>query len=74
MKSQTVSLNTDPEALIAEEAAARFLGVSARFMQKHRCQGDGPPVVRLSSRCVRYRRRDLIDWAEARRTTSSTAA
>lgn len=45
--------------LIDENDAARFLGLRPRTMQKFRYEGGGPNFVRLSSRCVKYRRLDL---------------
>lgn len=66
MKPTALPTNTDPDALLDETAAARFLGMSVRFLQKHRNLGDGPPVVRLSIRAVRYRRRDLVNWVESK--------
>lgn len=53
-------------ALIDEKVAAEFLGLTGRTMQKLRQRGDGPRYVRISSRCLRYRRCDLRAYAEAR--------
>lgn len=52
--------------LIDERKAAEFLGLSARHMQGLRSRGGGPIYVRISSRCVRYRRVELRQWAEER--------
>lgn len=68
---KTISLH-DPNALLDEQGAARFLGTSQRFLQKRRSQGDGPPFLRLSARCVRYKRDDLAGWAESHRRTSTS--
>ncbi len=35
-------------------------------MQALRQRGGGPKFVRISCRCIRYRRADLREWAEAR--------
>ena len=51
-------------ALINETEAARFLGVSVRSMQGFRYRGGGPRFVRISSRCIKYRRIDLRAWSE----------
>ena len=53
------------DSLITEREAAAFLGLSARFLQNRRTRGGGPPFVRISGRCVRYRRRALIAWSDA---------
>lgn len=65
-------ISVDPDALETEQSAAGFLGVTPRALQKWRITGTGPQFVRISGRCVRYRRRDLIVWAETR-LKSSTA-
>ncbi len=61
---ETTQTNHDPEILLREEQAARFLGVSPRALANWRSKGDGPTVIRISGRCLRYRRKDLIVWIE----------
>lgn len=56
----------DPDALVDESKAAALLDVSLRALQAWRQHGGGPLFVRISSRCIRYRRCDLFAWAEAR--------
>ena len=66
----------DPEALIPEKRAAEFLGLSIKTLQKRRVTGDGPRYRRISSRCIRYTRADLIAWSNslARTSTSDSTA
>ena len=59
-------------ALINEKAAARFLDLEPRTMQGLRQRGGGPDFIRISSRCIRYRRIDLREWAEARMRSSTS--
>ena len=59
-------------ALIGEKSAANYLGLKARTMQGFRYRGGGPRYIRLSSRCLRYRRTDLREWADARVRTSTS--
>ena len=68
----TETLSLDLDALILERLAADFLGVTPRALQKWRMTGAGPKFVRISSRCVRYRRRDLVEWAQAHLKTSTS--
>lgn len=68
----TGPLNLDPDALISEQFAADFLGVTPRALQKWRMTGAGPRFVCISSRCVRYRRRDLVEWAQAHLKASTS--
>lgn len=69
-----VTTTHDLEALIPEKRAAEELGLSIKTLQKRRVTGDGPKFLRVSSRCVRYRRADLIAWANSlvRTSTSDT--
>ena len=60
------------QTLIDEKIAADFLGLSDRSLQSYRQKGGGPHYIRLSSRCLRYRRIDLREWAEARVRTSTS--
>ena len=57
--------------LVDQDAAARFLGLVPRTLQKFRQHGIGPRYVAISPRCVRYRRVDLRAWAEERLRTST---
>ncbi len=58
--------------LIDETAAAEFLNLSVRSLQGYRYKGGGPRFVRISSRCVKYRRIDGREWAEARLCSSTS--
>lgn len=58
--------------LITERQAAGLLGVSPRALQKWRSDGRGPPLVGISSRCIRYRKHDLFDWATNRLRKSTS--
>lgn len=59
-------------SLIPESVAAEFLGLKTRSMQAKRQRGGGPIFVRLSARCVRYRRIDLRKWSEERLRNSTS--
>ena len=59
-------------SLIDEKAAAVFLSLTDRTMQGYRQKGGGLKYIHLSSRCLRYRRIDLHNWAEARVRTSTS--
>ena len=58
--------------LIDERPASEFVNLKPRTLQGLRYRGGGPPFVRLSARCVKYRRIDLLRWAEARLRTSTS--
>jgi excisionase family DNA binding protein len=55
---------TDPDSLVTEVQAAKFLNISIRTLQAWRIKLAGPRFVRVG-RAIRYRRSDLIAWIEA---------
>lgn len=54
------------DRLMDEREAADVLCYSVRALQNWRHRGGGPKFVRVSARSIRYRRRDLLDWINAR--------
>jgi len=64
--------SSDDLRLLSEKDLARLTGFSVRSYQKWRVQGSGPPYLRFSSRCVRYRQREVQLWLneKLRRSTS----
>ncbi|HVR73907.1 MAG TPA: helix-turn-helix domain-containing protein [Planctomycetota bacterium] len=53
--------------------AAEYLGVSTRTLEDWRIRGGGPPFIRISCKCVRYRLIDLDEWSRQRLATSTSA-
>jgi len=60
------------ESLITEKEAAVILGYTPRALQNWRVRGGGPRYVDVSSRSIRYRRRDLFDWVKTRLRTNTS--
>ncbi|EDZ47175.1 conserved hypothetical protein [Rhodobacterales bacterium Y4I] len=60
------------DGFIEERTAADFLCQSVRTIQKWRVTGYGPKFYK-SGRSVRYRRRDLLTWADNRRHGSTSS-
>ena len=60
------------DSFIDEKAGADFLGLTPRTMQGYRQKGGGPRYAALSSRCLRYTRRWLREWAETRIRSSTS--
>ena len=60
------------DKLVDEKSAAEFLSYSTRALQNWRLRGGGPPYVKVSSRSVRYRLRELIAWSEDHLQTSTS--
>jgi len=51
-------------------AAADYLGLSPKYLEKLRWLGGGPAFYRLGG--IRYLQRDLDVWRETRRRTSTS--
>jgi predicted DNA-binding transcriptional regulator AlpA len=62
----------DPQRLLREDEAALLLGYSTRALQNWRIRGGGPLFVKVSARSIRYRRADLIAWADERIRASTS--
>lgn len=56
------------------DEAAEILDIAPRSLEKKRQEGTGPPFVRLSPKCVRYRLIDLIKYQEAHLKTNTLYA
>ena len=70
--SSNATVQTE-ETFLRTTAAAKFLGVSPRYLESLRVKGGGPVFYRLGNRrCVRYKFEDLADWAEEGRSLSTS--
>ena len=50
---------------ITEKQAAKKLALAPRTLRNWRVRGCGPPFIRISARCIRYRVSDIEAWASA---------
>ena len=62
----------EQDGLLTAQEAAAYLGLTPRFLEMRRFNGNGPPYIRISSRCVRYLQSDLQAWVEDLRRTSTS--
>jgi len=67
-----IPIPQDPYALMDEKVAAAFCNLKRRGMQNLRLVGGGPKFVRISSRCVKYRKIDLIAWSQEKLKRSTS--
>lgn len=72
MTAFTQTHTSDLDTLIDEKEAASMVCYSVRALQNWRHRGGGPAFVKVSARSVRYRRRDILAWIEAR-TVANTS-
>ena len=64
-------MDTTTSDMLNQREAAKLIGVSPFTMNGWRHRRTGPPFIRISSRCVKYRRADVLAWLEARRVETS---
>jgi len=74
MQYQNLGFDYELDRLVDERQAAAFLGYTVRALQNWRLRGNGPRFVKVSSRSVRYRRRDLLAWIEERLRSHTSEA
>jgi hypothetical protein len=55
------------EMLLREGNAAALADLTANTFRRYRQLGLGPDYIRVSPRCIRYRREDVLRWLESRR-------
>ncbi len=70
--NKDIPFPADGDALLNEEQAAAFIGVTRRAMQAWRISGKGPKYVRISARCIRYQKPSLIEWGKTLTQTSTS--
>lgn len=62
-----------PDRLLTPREVAAMLGISDKTLERWRGTGEGPLFVRLSGKCVRYRREDVEEFVTTRIATSTAA-
>ena len=61
------------QALLSrDEIEVEYKGITRRWLELAALGGDGPPMIRLSRRMIRYQRGAFEDWL-ASRTVNSTS-
>jgi excisionase family DNA binding protein len=64
---------TEQQSTLTPRQAAHYLGVSDAATRLWRSEGKGPRFFRAGERLIRYRRKDLDFWIEARLTPPANA-
>jgi predicted DNA-binding transcriptional regulator AlpA len=59
--------DNSPDKLLTRDQVQAEFGLSRRFLELSAWRGDGPPMIRIGRRAVRYKRRDILAWIDARR-------
>ena len=72
-QQEFISQNCNDDHLLTQKELARILHIRERTTETWRLRGEGPPFVRISRRCVRYRVADVRRWVSERVKTSTSA-
>lgn len=70
LQPAVASVRIFPDGRMSALDAAAYCGISYKSMALQRCQGSGPPFIRLG-KSVFYRKDDLDAWMESCRVTST---
>ena len=57
--------------LFSTKEAAKYLGVSAAFLERDRWAGATIPFIRIGTRTIRYQLSDLDNYIQAQRSCNS---
>ena len=52
----------EQQVVMTEKQVAEYLNLTPRALQDWRYRGCGPAFIRISARCIRYRRSDIDKW------------
>jgi excisionase family DNA binding protein len=71
MQAPSPQAMADPDEKFDRKAAARYIGVSGRTLEKWAVRGGGPIFIKAGSRVI-FRRRDLDAWLTERERRSTS--
>lgn len=55
----------NPNQLLSRAEVAREYGIPIKFLENAAWRGDGPSMIKLGYRTVRYRRADIEDYIKS---------
>lgn len=61
----------DTDEYVTTKVIVARTGLRPAFWAKRRDKGDGPPFIRISHSCVRYKWGEVIEWLEKHKETIS---
>lgn len=61
----------NPDMLLDRKQVEETFGLSKRWLELAALRGDGPPMIKISRRMVRYRVRDIEAWLDTHRVTGN---
>ena len=60
------------ELLSRDDIERDYKGITRRWLELAALSGQGPPMVKISARMVRYERGQFEDWLASRTVTSTS--
>lgn len=60
-------MSQDAERLLSRREVQQRFGLTVRFLEVAAVRGDGPPMIKISKRMVRYRATDIDEWLDRRK-------
>jgi len=68
-----IAFNTMPDRLLTVKQTADILGITEKSLRNRIDRNEGPPLIRLSPRTLRYSEKELMDWIASRAETQASA-
>ena len=62
LSSELIDEKQEEFFLLREQEASNILEIKARTLKNWRRLGIGPAYIKISRKCIRYRKSDLIKW------------
>lgn len=59
---------------LKRKEAAELLGLTEQTLANWAWKGEGPPAIAINSRCIRYHRATLLEWARSHTVTPGAQA
>lgn len=63
---------SNPNQLLSRDDIQAEFGLSRRWLELAAVRGDGPPMIRISWKMVRYRRADFEAWLASREVRNTS--
>lgn len=67
-----IQVSPQQTKLLDRNEIERTYGITRRWLEIAAMRGDGPPMIRISSRMIRYDRDELEAWISGKRVASTS--
>ena len=66
-------MSTDDNIVVSAVTVGTMIGVSPKTLANWRCQGKGPPFLKIG-RLIRYRKSAILEWLSIHELSSTSAS